>query len=63
MNEIIERKRTGEYCFATWDDGVWLYDGKRVKVINDKSYPLLKDVCIYSVLEDRDGNLWLGSRS
>lgn len=63
VNEIIERKRTGEYCFATWDDGVWLYDGKRVKVINDKSYPLLKDVCIYSVLEDRDGNLWLGSRS
>lgn len=32
-------------------------------MINDKSYPLLKDVCIYSVLEDRDGNLWLGSRS
>lgn len=63
VNEIIERKRTGEYCFATWDDGVWLYDGNRIRVINDKSYPLLKDVCIYSVLEDRDGNLWLGSRS
>lgn len=63
VNEIIDRKKTGEYCFATWDDGVWLYDGNRVKVINDKSYPLLKDVCIYSVLEDREGNLWLGSRS
>ena len=63
VNEIICRKKTNEYCFATWDDGLWLYDGHRVKVINDKTYPLLNDVCIYSVLEDHVGNLWLGSRS
>lgn len=63
VNEIIKLKRTGEYCFATWDDGVWLYDGNRVRVIDNQTYPLLEDVCIYSVLEDRKGNLWLGSRS
>lgn len=63
VNEIIRLKKTGEYCFATWDDGVWLYDGHRVRVIDNHTYPLLKDVCIYSVLEDKEGNLWLGSRS
>lgn len=63
VNHIIRRKSTGEYCFATWDDGVWLFDGKRVRVINSDRYPVLSDVCIYSLLEDSGGNLWIGTRS
>lgn len=63
VNDIIYSERTGEYIFATWDDGVWLYDGKRVRVINEKNYPALTDICIYSLKEDSKGNLWIGARS
>lgn len=63
VNDIIRRKRTGEYCFATWDDGVWLFDGRRVRVINRENYPVLSDVCIYSLFEDSGGNLWIGTRA
>lgn len=63
VNEFVRRRTTKELCVATWDDGLWLYDGKRVRVINSQNYPQLPDVCIYSVLEDRKGNLWLGTRS
>lgn len=64
VNDIICRKTTGELCFATWDDGVWLYDKKngKVRVINTRNNPALSDVCIYSLLEDSSGNLWIGTR-
>ncbi len=63
VNDIIFSKRRQEYCFATWDDGIWFFDGKEVRVINSVINPELKDVCIYSLLEDSSGNLWIGSRS
>lgn len=65
VNDILCRKSTGELCFATWDDGVWIYDEKagKVRVINTRTYPELNDICIYSLLEDTSGNLWIGTRS
>ena len=65
VNDIIYRKRTNELCFATWDDGVWFYNVKAGKahVINTVTNPELSDICIYSLLEDSKGNLWLGTRS
>ena len=65
VNDIIYRKRTNELCFATWDDGVWFYDKKKHKsrVLNMNTNPKLFDNCIYSLLEDSRGNLWLGTRS
>ena len=63
VNDIIYSRRRSGYYFATWDDGIWFFDGKDVKVINTLTYPKLTDVCIYSLLEDSSGNLWIGSRS
>lgn len=65
VNDILYRKRTGELCFATWDDGVWFYDEKSGKayVLNARTHPELNDICIYSLLEDTHGNLWIGTRS
>lgn len=65
VNNILYRKGTGELCFATWDDGVWFYDEKSGKahVLNARTHPELNDICIYSLLEDTHGNLWIGTRS
>ena len=65
VNDIVYRKRTNELCFATWDDGVWFYNVKAGKahVVNTVTNPELSDICIYSLLEDSKGNLWLGTRS
>lgn len=63
VNDIVFSKKRQAYCFATWDDGIWLFNGKEVKVINSTTYPELTDICIYSLLEDSSGNLWIGSRS
>lgn len=65
VNDILYRKRTGELCFATWDDGIWFYDEKAGKahVLNAQTHPELNDICIYSLLEDTHGNLWIGTRS
>ena len=63
VNEIIRLREKGEFCFATWDDGLWIFNGEKVEEININSYPQLTDVCIYSVLEDNKRNIWLGTRS
>lgn len=65
VNDIIYRKTTDELCFATWDDGVWFYNVKagEAHVLNTTTNPELTDICIYSLLEDSKGNLWLGTRS
>lgn len=62
VNDII-RLSDGTFCFATWDDGIWLYNGKETKVVNTQTHPALTDVCIYSLLEDKRGNLWIGTRT
>lgn len=63
VNDIIYRRKRKEYCFATWDAGIWVFDGQRVKMIDSVTYPELTDICIYSLAEDTSGNLWIGSRS
>lgn len=63
VNEILYNKSDNMYYMSTWDDGVWITDGKNVKVINQSRYPELLDVCIYSTIKDDNGNLWIGSRS
>lgn len=62
VNDII-RRSDQTYCFATWDDGVWIYDGKKAYAINQQTHPALTDVCVYSLYEDRQGNLWIGTRN
>lgn len=62
VNDII-RLKDGTYCFATWDDGIWFYDGQKARAVNQETHPALTDVCIYSLHEDRQGNLWIGTRN
>lgn len=62
VNDIIYCKRINELCFVIWDDGVWFYNVKvgKVYVINIVINLELSDICIYFLLEDLKGNLWLG---
>ena len=62
VNDII-RLSNGNYCFATGDDGIWIYDGKNVNAIGPQTHPALTDVCIYSLFEDKHANLWIGTRN
>lgn len=62
VNDII-RLKDGTYCFATWDDGIWLYNGEEAFAINQQTNPTLTDVCIYSLYEDKQGNIWIGTRN
>lgn len=61
---MMRRPSTGELCFGTWNDGVWLYDDKtgEVRSIGKRSHSNFYDDCIQSVAEDNEGNLWIGSR-
>lgn len=63
VNDIIYYSYKKEFVFATWDDGLWFFDGKNVKTINHSNCPILNDVCIFSICEDKEGNLWIGTRS
>lgn len=64
VNAIIPRRSTGEICFATWDDGVWFYHPEKgtVSTISAKNQLKMTDECVYSLLEDSHGNLWIGTR-
>lgn len=62
VNDII-RRSDKTYCFATWDDGIWIYNGEKAYAVNQQTHPALTDVCIYSLYEDKQGNLWIGTRN
>jgi len=49
----------GNLWFATYDQGVWYYDGESVKqyLVKDKN----KIVTLYSIYRDKEDNLWLGT--
>lgn len=63
VNQIIPLHEANTFAFATWDDGVWVYNGSEVKRYNDITSPTIEDRCINSVCEDSYNNLWIGSRS
>lgn len=65
VNDIIYRKKTGELCFATWDDWIWLYNEQtgKARVLDVSANPTMEEMCIYSLFEDSKGNLWIGTRS
>ncbi|MCY2965820.1 MAG: hypothetical protein NT069_19680 [Planctomycetota bacterium] len=41
--------------------GVWRYDGKTYRYFSTKDG--LRDFCVWSMFEDRDGDLWVGARN
>jgi ligand-binding sensor domain-containing protein len=55
---VLEDDR-GDLWMATYNQGVWKYDGKKVthySIIEDS-----KDVTLYYIYKDRKGVLWLGT--
>lgn len=65
VNAIIRRSATGELCFGTQNAGVWLYDPvrHRVRQLDRYNRPQFFDDCVIALCEDRQGNLWIGSRT
>lgn len=61
---IIKRKKTNEYCFGTWNAGLWIYDEQRhkVKMLNHTTNKKYKDDCTLALKEDSENNLWIGTR-
>lgn len=49
----------GDLWLATYNEGVWRYDGKVVTHYSVKEGA--KDVTLYSIYKDRKGELWLGT--
>lgn len=61
LNEYISvaKDNNGELWFATYRDGIWRYDGKKIF-----HYPVkngTKDITIFSIYKDNSGELWLGT--
>lgn len=53
------KDKEGNLWMATYDQGVWRYDGKEVT-----QYPVkegAKDITLFSIFQDKIGGLWLGS--
>lgn len=59
---IVQRRLTGEYCFGTYSEGLWVYDSfsESVKVYSAGNSSL-KENNIISLENDNDGNLWIGT--
>ena len=60
---IHRRKTTGEYCFGTYENGLWLYDAEKdfATVINSTTRSTMTDDCIQALEEDDSGNVWIGT--
>ncbi len=56
----IVQTHDGYLWFGT-ELGLVRFDGTRFKVFDQKNTPQLKSNLIYTLLEDRQGNLWIGS--
>jgi ligand-binding sensor domain-containing protein len=53
------KDRMNNLWFATYRNGVWKYDGKKVThyTVQDNS----KDITVFSIYRDNNGDLWLGT--
>ena len=59
---MMRRPSTGELCFGTWNDGVWIYNAGEVRVLDKRNCSNFYDDCVLALAEDESGNLWIGSR-
>jgi len=51
----------GNVWLATYDQGIWRYDGKTARQFKIKNAP--SNITLYSVYKDRNNQLWLGSHN
>jgi ligand-binding sensor domain-containing protein/AraC-like DNA-binding protein len=60
---IHRRRSTGEYCFGTYENGLWLYSAEKdlATVINSTTRSNMSDDCIQVLEEDSSENIWIGT--
>lgn len=64
VNAIVPIRKTNELWIGTYNGGIYVYrKGRKVKTLLPGNVPYLKDGCIFSMMEDRRGNCWIGTRS
>lgn len=67
INTIIERLNEREIWFGTWGSGITIYDkdaaGNKIRHLNEDNSPWLPDGFVFSMLEDRHKNVWIGCRT
>jgi signal transduction histidine kinase/CheY-like chemotaxis protein/AraC-like DNA-binding protein/sugar lactone lactonase YvrE len=65
INKIIQSKKNGKIWIATDGEGIFVYDKKlhrdRVQNINTNNNSWLCNNCVFPLLEDSHGNIWIGT--
>jgi signal transduction histidine kinase/ligand-binding sensor domain-containing protein/DNA-binding response OmpR family regulator len=65
VNSIIQLSTTHAYCIATYGQGIFIYNPEvsKDKVVNItvNSYPWLTNDCVYSLKEDVNHTVWIGT--
>jgi signal transduction histidine kinase/DNA-binding response OmpR family regulator/ligand-binding sensor domain-containing protein len=63
--DIIQPAGASDYYIATYGQGIFVYNpsasGSKVKNITVKSHPWLSNDCIFSLKEDSDHQIWVGT--
>lgn len=59
MSAVVDS--SNNLWLATYDDGVWKYNGKSTTRYEVKEGP--KDYTVFSIYKDKKGNLWLGTHA
>lgn len=65
INCIMERRNRRTLWMGTWGNGVYTYDKetKQTGSLRSATHPWLADNYIFSLLEDRLHNVWIGGRN
>lgn len=65
INCIIERRNRRSIWMGTWGNGIYTYDKatRQTGSIRPDTHPWLADTYIFSLLEDRRHNVWMGGRN
>ncbi len=63
LNEYLSivTDNNGNLWMATYQDGVWMYDGKKVTHYSFQLYS--KKITIFCIFKDNQGDLWLGTEN
>ncbi len=64
VNCFMKRKITGELWIGLFGDGICVYEeGHEAKILNSWNCSFIKDNSVYSLFEDHDGNVWIGTKA
>lgn len=65
INCIMQRRNQPVIWMGTWGNGIYIYDkkSKKTAILRPDTNPWLADNYIFSLLEDRFHNIWIGGRN